>query len=112
MDQTPAGLTRRRIFSGAHAPASLRRPWLAPVRCGREGHVDEGAELLAHRVAATPAHVQKALFGARTVPGLKIDGEKISGSRAIMRRLDQLVPDPPLFPRDPEACARVEEAER
>jgi glutathione S-transferase len=29
-----------------------------------------------------------------------------------MRRLDQLVPDPALFPDDPEARARVEEAER
>ena len=61
-----------------------------------------------------PLHppIQKALFGARTVPGLKIDGEKVSGSRAIMRRLDQLAPDPPLFPDDPDARARVEEAER
>ncbi len=58
------------------------------------------------------APIQKALFGARTVPGLKIDGEKVSGSRAIMRRLDRLVPDPPLFPTDPDKRARVEEAER
>jgi glutathione S-transferase len=58
------------------------------------------------------APIQKALFGARTVPGLKLDGEKVSGSRAIMRRLDQLVPDPPLFPADSRERARVEEAER
>jgi glutathione S-transferase len=61
-----------------------------------------------------PLHppIQKVIFGARTVPGLKIDGEKVSGSRAIMRRLDQLAPDPPLFPQDPDARARVQEAER
>ncbi len=46
------------------------------------------------------------------MPGLRIDGEKISGSTAIMRRLDALVPEPPLFPGDPEARARVEDAER
>jgi glutathione S-transferase len=58
------------------------------------------------------APIQKMLFGARTVPALKIDGEKVSGSRTIMRRLDQLVPDPPLFPAETEARMRVEEAER
>jgi glutathione S-transferase len=57
------------------------------------------------------APMQKMMFGARTVPGLKIDKEKISGSRAIMRRLDQLAPDPPLFPSDPEQRARVDQAE-
>jgi glutathione S-transferase len=58
------------------------------------------------------APMQQVLFGARTVPGLKIDGEKVSGSRTIMRRLDQLAPEPPLFPADAEARSRVEEAER
>ena len=71
---------------------------------------------LSYRVTEWPpplhAPMQLALFGARTVPALTVDGEKISGSRAIMRRLDQLVPEPPLFPGDPAARARVEEAER
>ena len=71
---------------------------------------------LAYEVTEWPpplhAPIQMALFRARTVPGLKLDGEKVSGSRAIMRRLEQLVPDPPLFPADPDARARVEEAER
>jgi glutathione S-transferase len=58
------------------------------------------------------APIQMALFGARTVPGLKINGEKVSGSRAIMRRLEQLAPDPPLLPADSGARAKVEEAER
>jgi glutathione S-transferase len=58
------------------------------------------------------APMQLALFGARTVPALKLDGEKVSGSRAIMRRLEQLAPEPPLFPADPAVRARVEEAER
>lgn len=62
-----------------------------------------------------PAHapVMRALFGRRTVPGIRLEsGEKISGSRAILRRLDELVPEPALVPVDPEARARVLEAER
>jgi glutathione S-transferase len=58
------------------------------------------------------APMQFVLFGARTVPALKLNGEKVSGSRAIMRRLDRLTPEPPLYPADATARARVEEAER
>jgi len=60
-----------------------------------------------------PMHMaaMKLLFGQRTVPGLKLDGEKISGSRAILRRLDTLKPEPPLYPADPGQRASVEQAE-
>jgi glutathione S-transferase len=51
-------------------------------------------------------------YGGMTVPGVRIDGERLVGSRAIMRRLDQLAPEPPLLPADGEARARVLEAER
>jgi glutathione S-transferase len=58
------------------------------------------------------AALQRMRFGARTVPGLTLDsGEKISGSRAIVRRLEELAPEPPLFPADPEALAAVHRAE-
>jgi glutathione S-transferase len=52
-------------------------------------------------------------FGGKTVPGLRIDGERVVGSRAIMRRLDELAPEPPLLPApgDP-TYARVLEIER
>jgi glutathione S-transferase len=52
-------------------------------------------------------------YGGATVPGLRIEGERVVGSRAIMRRLDELVPEPALLPApgDP-AYARVLEAER
>jgi glutathione S-transferase len=61
----------------------------------------------------TQAPLQKLRFGTRSVPALKLDGgEKISGSRAILRRLDELVPDPPLLPADPAAQEKVLEAER
>jgi glutathione S-transferase len=58
------------------------------------------------------APIQRVLFGKRTVPGIRLDGEKISGSRPILRRLEELRPEPPLFPADAEERARVEEAER
>jgi glutathione S-transferase len=58
------------------------------------------------------APIQRVLFGARTVPAIKLDdGEKVSGSRAIMRRLEELAPDPALWPTDKEQRARVERAE-
>ena len=51
-------------------------------------------------------------FPRNTIPAMKIDGEKVQGSRQIARELDRLQPDPPLFPADPEKRAAVEEAER
>jgi glutathione S-transferase len=51
-------------------------------------------------------------FPGRTVPALKADGRKVQGSRNIARFLDELQPEPPLFPADPEKRKAVEEAER
>ena len=51
-------------------------------------------------------------FPGPTVPALVIDGRRIQGSRRISRALDELRPEPPLFPRDAEARRRVEDAER
>jgi glutathione S-transferase len=52
-------------------------------------------------------------YGGPTVPGMRIDGEKLVGSRTIMRRLDQLSPEPPLLPPPgDERYAPVLEAER
>ena len=51
-------------------------------------------------------------FPGDTVPALKLDGEKVQGTREISRALDRRQPDPPLFPSDPGQRAKVEEAER
>jgi glutathione S-transferase len=52
-------------------------------------------------------------YGGNTVPGMRLDGERLVGSRTIMRRLDALVPQPALLPpADDPAQARVLEAER
>ncbi|MGH2952010.1 MAG: glutathione S-transferase family protein, partial [Solirubrobacterales bacterium] len=56
--------------------------------------------------------VLKAMrFPGTTIPALKLDGRKLQGSGAIARELDRVVPEPPLFPADPEARAAVEQAE-
>jgi glutathione S-transferase len=57
-------------------------------------------------------HLRLAGFSGGTVPGLKLDGRRIQGSRQIARALDERWPEPPLFPTDPALRARVEEAER
>jgi glutathione S-transferase len=58
------------------------------------------------------APIQRLRFGARTVPAIKLDdGERLSGSRAIMRRLEELAPEPSLWPADEEKRALVERAE-
>ena len=59
-----------------------------------------------------PVLVRAAGFERHTVPALDLDGRKVQGSREIARFLDELAPDPPLFPRDPAGHARVLEAER
>jgi glutathione S-transferase len=56
--------------------------------------------------------LQRLRFSQGTVPGLTIDGEKVIGSRAIMHRLDELQPEPPLYPSDPSVRTRVEEADQ
>jgi glutathione S-transferase len=57
-------------------------------------------------------HLRLAGFRGGTVPALKLDGVKVQGSCQISRILDERWPEPPLYPDDPEARARVEQAER
>jgi glutathione S-transferase len=69
-----------------------------------------------HRVDLLPMSqilIGPLRYGGATVPGLRIDGERLVGSRSIMRRLDELVPEPPLLPPsgDP-SYLEVLEAER
>jgi glutathione S-transferase len=60
-----------------------------------------------------PVLVGPLRWGGTTVPGLRLDGERIVGSRPIMRRLDAIVASPPLLPaRGDAARERVLEAER
>ena len=54
---------------------------------------------------------QALRFGKRTVPGLVVGSQKVSGSRLILRTLDGLAPGAPLVPADPELRAAVDEAD-
>jgi len=51
-------------------------------------------------------------FPMMNVPAVKIDGRRIQGSRQISRALDELQPQPPLFPADEEQRRGVVLAER
>src|SRR3954471_3371787 len=65
------------------------------------------------RVDLTPGpHVETMteIYGARTVPGLLVDGEPVHGSRAILARLEELAPEPALYPGD--RAEAIREAER
>jgi glutathione S-transferase len=64
-------------------------------------------------IPIVPVAVGPLRWGGTTVPGMRIDGERLVGSRPIMRRLDELVPEPALLP--PAGTAerdRVLDAER
>jgi glutathione S-transferase len=71
-------------------------------------------ELEFRRVELLPplhAALQRVRFGARTVPAMTLGREQVVGSRAIMRRLEELAPAPALFGSDAELRAEVERAE-
>jgi glutathione S-transferase len=58
-------------------------------------------------------HLRLAGFRHGTVPALRLgDGRRVQGSLQIARALEQLTPEPSLFPRDPGLRRDAEEAER
>jgi glutathione S-transferase len=59
-----------------------------------------------------PLFLRAAGFPGATVPALVMDGRKIQGSLEISRAIEARGPRGILFPVDPEARRRVEEAER
>jgi glutathione S-transferase len=69
-----------------------------------------------YRVVELPAELhrihQRLRFGRQTVPSMVLDGQRLIGSRAIVHRVDDLVPEPPLLPAEPRRRAAVEDAER
>jgi glutathione S-transferase len=58
-----------------------------------------------------PPLLRIAGFRGGTVPALRIDGRRVQGSLAISRALDDLQPEPALFPSDPGQRRAVQEAE-
>lgn len=58
-----------------------------------------------------PAQLRLRGFRGGTVPALRIDGRRIQGSRQISRVLEELQPEPRLFPPEPAPRRAVEAAE-
>lgn len=57
--------------------------------------------------------LRAAGFPGVTVPAMKLpDGRRVQGSLEISKALEELSPEPPLYPSDPAERAKVEEAER
>ncbi|HET6363146.1 MAG TPA: glutathione S-transferase [Gemmatimonadota bacterium] len=63
-------------------------------------------------LALHPLFLRALGFPGNTVPALVLDGRKVQGSLSISRALEARGPAGILFPVDPGARARVEEAER
>jgi glutathione S-transferase len=63
------------------------------------------------KVTLSPPHMEPMaeIYGAEntTVPGMLVDGEPVHGSTAIFERLEEIQPEPALYPND-----AVREAER
>jgi glutathione S-transferase len=72
-------------------------------------------DLAFERVALAPplrVALRALRSGAPRVPAMRLDdGERVIGARVILRRLDELVPQPALFPPGGEARALVQRAE-
>jgi glutathione S-transferase len=62
-------------------------------------------------VDGKPTRMSAMLDRVGTVPALSLGSEKLQRNSEIARFLDRVVPDPPLYPGDPERRAAVEEAE-
>ena len=63
-------------------------------------------------VAVTHRVLVRALgFASSTVPALRLDGQRVQGTREISLALDAVRPQPPLFPAEPERRRAVGEAE-
>ncbi|HXR28665.1 MAG TPA: glutathione S-transferase N-terminal domain-containing protein [Solirubrobacteraceae bacterium] len=99
----PANTPRLYVLPGSHPCAAVE----AAMR--QKGIAFQRVDLL----PMSQMLIGPLRYGGGTVPGMRIGGERLVGSRTIMRRLDELAPEPPMLPApgDP-SYARVLEAER
>jgi maleylacetoacetate isomerase/maleylpyruvate isomerase len=70
------------------------------------GHKGLAVEWVDHEDADRTAI--RALSGQDLVPVAELDGEVVVDSMRIVERLEAVRPDPPLYPRDPAARARLD----
>lgn len=88
---------------------SISNPWqTARLMLDHKGIETKRVEVLP---GLHPALLRVLGFRRGTVPALKLDGRRIESTLDLARALEAAVPDPPLFPADPERRRAVEEAE-
>ena len=89
-------------------------PGSHPVRTGRLmlEHKGISYDLVDLPTMLCRPYLRALGFPGPTVPAVKLGERKVQTTRGLARALDEVQPDPPLFPADPEARAAVEEAER
>lgn len=71
---------------------------------------------LSYRKVTVPAGLHPVAmrahgFAGHTVPALKVGDERVQGSLAISRKLEEIKPDPPLFGQTDEDRDEIEDAE-
>ena len=106
LDGRRAAWPRARI--ARHARQALRDPGIAP---GQGGPADARPQGNRWDQVDVPTVLCRPFLRARgfpgpTVPAMVLDGRKVQTTRAISRALDEIRPDPPLFPADPAAARR------
>ncbi len=90
---------------------------IAPSHPGRSARLMLERKGIAHEVVnilpgLQPLVLRAHRFRGSTVPALEIDGSRVQGTLRISRALEQIVPEPPLFPSDSRRRGECEEAER
>jgi glutathione S-transferase len=94
----------------------------ATIYTMRISHPARAAELMLAHKGIEAEHVEIPLgsqrvmmrrhgFRGGTVPGLRLNGKRVLGTREIARALEEAQPEPPLYPGDREAHDAVEVAE-
>src|SRR5262245_45293757 len=99
----PTSVSRAIVLYGYWRSSSAYRVRLA-LHLKRIPHENVAVNLL-EGAQRTPDHVARSPFGY--VPCLTIDGTPFVESVAIIELLDELFPDPRLYPDDPFDRARV-----
>lgn len=94
-----------RLFS---IPAS-HPSWAARLMLERKGIAYKRVDLVA---VVSKGILRAARFPGVTVPAMIVDGKRVQGTLPIALALDEVVPEPPLLPTDPDARARVLKAEK
>ncbi len=107
--------SRNRRLTGGGAGESLPRPMIRLYAIPYSTNVERVALTLAHKgIDADPVMLDpgdrsrvQELSGQELVPVVEHDGRVIADSTAIIEYLEQIQPDPPLYPRAPARATEM-----